>query len=129
MVDVAVHPQRRSKAQREGLAEADVVLATPAYINSLNGMDMSNDIDVRNAFSLVDEWQKRVGYTPRFFFSGDGFETVDINKRVKVVGEWIKWWTNRSSADGLLSAEENLAEYRTKMLERLKAKEADKDEG
>ncbi len=92
---------RRERDLRKLLEDGDVVAQTPAYINALNGVDMSDPTSVMQSYRLVDHWQKRVARIPRFFFDGDvtKMDVIDINKRVKVITDpkdgWIAWWSGK----------------------------------
>lgn len=78
---------KKLKAQ---LAELDIVDLTPAFVNAMIGLDMSNAIDIRNGGKLVDDWSHRQGRVLKFFFDLDASRVsqVDINKRVIVIEGW-----------------------------------------
>jgi hypothetical protein len=83
---------RERKALREQLDAVDAIDSSPAYINCLIGLDMSDDIQVRNAFELVAYWQERVAKVPKFsFLDFTRMQPDDIDKRVKVVLAWKEW--------------------------------------
>jgi hypothetical protein len=100
-------PPRERKVLRQQLDEIDPIDSIPAFINSLIGLDMSDEIQVRNAFELVDYWQERVAKVPHFsFLDFTRMEPEDIDKRVKVILEWKKW------AEAKIDAPETIEKYR-----------------
>lgn len=85
--DPSPKAMKKLKAQ---LAELDIVDLTPAFVNAMNGLDMSDAIDIRNGGKLVDDWSHRQGRVLKFFFDLDASRVgqVDINKRVIVIEGW-----------------------------------------
>ncbi|MFT7462522.1 MAG: hypothetical protein ACI9EF_000862 [Pseudohongiellaceae bacterium] len=110
---------RTRKRLRAEVAEIDIIQITPAFLNAIIGVDLLETNSILGVFTMVKDWQTRVGSTPTFFFDGDVNATgiIDQNKRVTVVNLWVGWW------DGYASGKNNLDDYRAKMEGRLKSKD------
>jgi hypothetical protein len=102
------------------LKEIDIVDCTPAYLNALIGLNMSNPIDIRNAGNLVGDWSERQGKQILFAFDLEASKTgrVDVNKRIIVIEDWRKIFA------GKLADEKLLTRYREDVAAKLAAKDA-----
>ena len=87
-------PPRETRALKEKLDAIDIIDITPQFINALNGLDMSNEIDIRNAGQLVRYWHDREGEKMHFAFQMDaGFTSqADVDKRVNAIEGWRRAW-------------------------------------
>ena len=115
-------PPPRTRRRLIGqLEEIDIVNCTPAYINAVNGLDMSNPIDIRNAASLIGDWSKRQGYQLHFAFNQEASKvgTNDINNRVIAIEGW------RTAFAARMVDEAALARYRANVAAAL----LDQDDG
>ncbi|MBM3985980.1 MAG: hypothetical protein FJ296_09890 [Planctomycetes bacterium] len=99
------------------LEEIDIVDSTPAYINAMIGLNMSNPIDIRNAGNLIGDWSKRQGVVIRFAFDQEASktDTLDVNRRIIVVEGW------RTSFAGKMASEQLLTKYREDVAAKLAA--------
>lgn len=109
---------RTRKRLRAQAAEIDIIEITPAFLNAIRGVDLIETHAILGVFTMVKDWQERVGFVPRFFFDGDvnATEIIDQNKRVKVVQLWVDWWS------GYASGKNDLVAYRKKMEKAVKAR-------
>jgi len=109
---------RTRKRLRAQAAEVDIIQLTPAFLNAIIGVDLKETESILGVFTMVKDWQERVGYVPTFFFDGDvnATEVIDQNKRVKVVELWHGWWLGYASGKG------DLVAYREKMEKSVKDK-------
>lgn len=109
---------RTRKRLRAQSAELDIIELTPAFLNAIIGVDLKETESILGVFTMVKDWQERVGFVPTFFFDGDvnATEIIDQNKRVKVVDLWHGWWTGYASGKG------DLVAYRKKMETAVKAR-------
>jgi len=109
---------RTRKRLRAQAAELDIIELTPAFLNAIIGVDLKETESILGVFTMVKDWQERVGFVPTFFFDGDvnATEIIDQNKRVKVVDLWHGWWSGYASGKG------DLVAYREKMEAAVKAR-------
>ncbi|MHC4846148.1 MAG: zinc ribbon domain-containing protein [Planctomycetota bacterium] len=107
-------PPRTAKKLRVELEELDPVDAAPAYINALIGLDMRDDIDTRDAFKLIEEWQDKGGKKVHFYFpDASRMEDDDIQKRAKAALNWVVYWEEKQTDI------EKLDDLKRKIAERL----------
>ncbi len=88
---------RGQRKLRDKIDAMDIVDATPAFLNVMHGLDLSNSTSIRDSFRLVSDWQERQGGKLHFFFDGDITltEPKDVNKRVLATLGWVKWWDQK----------------------------------
>ncbi len=122
-IDFGGATPRRKKKLLPQVRDLDLALSVPAYLNALRGVDISEEGNVVSVYKMVDDWQKSVGFFPRFSFPADTtrMDTKTQNLRVKVLQGWNSWWVDSRKAG---QDQDLLDEYRTKALaarERLRA--------
>ncbi|MGQ0551834.1 MAG: hypothetical protein ACT4PU_01275 [Planctomycetota bacterium] len=87
---------RRRKELKAQLAAIDVVDLIPAYINALHGLDMSDNIQARDAFDLVENAHVRLARTPTFYFPDGGrMSRNDQWNRSANLDLWIDWYLKK----------------------------------
>ncbi len=113
-------PPREGKAIKLEIDKLDPIDAAPAFINALIGLDMSDEIQVRDAFVLIDYWQDREGRKMHFnFLDASRMSEDDIDKRDEVAEGWAELWRKKMAdpekiATFRLEVEEALREAKSK---------------
>ncbi|MGQ0553836.1 MAG: hypothetical protein ACT4PU_11535 [Planctomycetota bacterium] len=87
------------------LLEIETALATPAFINALHGLDMSNPEHVQFAARLTDFWLQRQVYVAMFAFRGnpEAMSPEDIESRLEMIALWADWWRKKAGTPGKIS--------------------------
>ncbi len=108
------HPKVQKQMIAE-LEEIDIVDMTPAIMNSLRGLDISDSITIRDSYELVKWWQNRTANTPQFTWVGDATRTGqdDIDLKIKTINSLTGWW------NGYNNDAEKLDQLREKIADRL----------
>ncbi len=117
-------PPRQALAMKDTLDAIDIVDVTPQFINVLDGLDMSADIDIRNAWKLVRYWHDREGEKMHFAFSATtGAEATqkDVDNRVIAIEGWRQKWKLKLDDPALLQ------EFRLLVGERLQDRKSKAD--
>jgi hypothetical protein len=83
---------------RDELRQLDGIDATPAFLNALNGLDMSTQDHVARAYNVVGAWQERVGKVPHFWFPDHSrLTSQDVSRRLTSLARWREYWLERAS--------------------------------
>jgi len=114
-------PPRQASELKAKLDATDIIDITPQFINALNGLNMSDGIDIRNAGKLVRYWHDREGEKMHFAFDmvAENTSQDDVNKRVIVIEEWRRLWKLKLDdpqklQDFRMMVEERLQDRKTK---------------
>jgi len=108
-------PPREAKVIKVEIDKLDPIDAAPAFINALVGLDMSDEIHVRDAFKLVEYWQDREGRLLHFnFLDATRMEQKDINSRDTVVEDWAEMWRKK------MADPEKIAKFRIDVEEKIR---------
>jgi hypothetical protein len=103
-----------SQANFDG-RDMDIVDATPAWLNALRGLDLSDAGDLAFASYVLIDWRTRQGQQLKFHWNPDpeAASADDLRRRVLVIDGLLLAW--RGKVEDPLA----LAEYRQQVAERL----------
>lgn len=98
-LDAELSSERREEL--DGLLrEVHVLDLTPAFLNTLNGLDMAAADDVARGTALVDWWYREQGGLTTVFLdvSGGELSARAASNRVLAAQSWSRWWTRKTTS-------------------------------
>lgn len=112
----------REAALRQALTAWHVVDLTPAWINQVDGLDLSDPADVVRARAITNDWYVAQERYKKVALNGDPAELSErvVNSRVTVLRAWVRFWA-RELQKGTVERYRDRVDTLLRKMERLRA--------